>query len=196
MSARPPTRASDVAARQVEQIVSAAMEAAEQIREDAQRDLIAIRERGEREVDQALNGARKEAILLTQEARRDAEDIVKDANAEATRLRDSTERAVQGRVAAAEKAAAEVLAEARALSGGLNQLGRSLEEQANRILRDVSAAHKRMQADLRIAAPAKRPAPSASSDGPAPETPALGRSEPSRRVRANPFEDLEVPSWE
>ena len=203
MSARPTTRASDVAARQVEQIVNAAQEAAEQIREEARRELVEIRKRGEGEVEKELNRARKEAILLTQEARRDAEDILKDANAEATRLRESTERAVQGRVASAEKAAAEVLAEARVLSGGLQQLGRSLEEQANRILRDVTAAHKKMQADLRIASPAER-AVTASGPEQEPARPAARlaadassprQAEPSRR-RRNPFEDIEVPTWE
>ena len=129
---------------------------------------------------------------------------MKDANAEATRLRESTERAVQGRVASAEKAAAEVLAEARVLSGGLQQLGRSLEEQANRILRDVTAAHKRMQADLRIASPAERAVtasapdqePGRPADRPAADTSSPRQAEPSRRRRGNPFEDIEVPTWE
>ena len=48
MSARPPTRASELAARQVEQIVAAAQEAAEEIRNVAQRELEDLRrERGE-----------------------------------------------------------------------------------------------------------------------------------------------------
>ena len=76
-------------------------------------------------------------------------------------MREQTRRAVEGRVAGAEKAAAEVLEEARALSGGLRQLGKSLEDHADRILRDVQAAHKRMQADLRVGlGRADEPAPS------------------------------------
>ena len=87
------------------------------------------------------------------------------------------------------------------LSGGLTQLGRSLESQAERILREVTAAHKRMQADLRIqsggsdapaaAPPAEEPSierPRTSVERPEPRTPS--------RMRANPFSELDVPSWE
>ena len=100
-------------------------------------------------------------------------------------------------MASAEKAAAEVLEEARALSGGLRQLGKSLEDHADRILRDVQAAHKRMQADLRVGlGPTEEPAPS-----PAPEDkPARAAAEPSapeggKRRRPTRIEELEVPSW-
>ena len=100
------------------------------------------------------------------------------AKKESDQIREQTQRAVDGRVAAAEKAAAEVLEEARALSGGLRQLGRSLEEQADRILRDVTAAHKRMQADLRIG-PGRR-APSRPSPRP-PASPTARRGPPANR---------------
>ena len=70
-----------------------------------------------------MGAARKEAIMLTQEARRDAEQILADANAESTRVREQTERAVQGRVAAAEKAAADVLEEARTALRGAHPAG-------------------------------------------------------------------------
>ena len=106
-------------------------------------------------------------------------------------------------MAGAEQAAAEVLEEARALSGGLRQLGRSLEEQADRILRDVQAAHRRMQADLRCSGPAtsgagvlapgpRRPADRARRR---PDAPAREARRGPRGERPNPFEDLEVPSW-
>ncbi|MEJ7750505.1 MAG: hypothetical protein WKF32_03530 [Thermoleophilaceae bacterium] len=209
MSARPPSPVSDLAARQVEQIVGAAQEAAEQIRELAQRELEDLRHRAEREGDQIRekatrdseterNAARKEAIFLTQDARRDAELILAEANAETAKLREQTEAAVQGRVASAEKAAADVLTEARALSGGLTQLGKSLESQADRILRDVTAAHKRMQADLRIESGdgggAPRAAPTAQQEPPRERS---ARSEASGAGRrANPFDDLDLPSWD
>ena len=113
-------------------------------------------------------------------------------------LREQTEAAVQGRVASAEKAAADVLTEARALSGGLTQLGKSLESQADRILRDVTAAHKRMQADLRIESGggggAPRAAPTAQQEPPRERS---ARSEASGAGRrANPFDDLDIPSWD
>ena len=118
-------------------------------------------------------------------------------------MREQTRRAVEGRVAGAERAAADVLKEAQALSGGLRQLGQSLEEQADRILRDVQAAHRRMQADLRV--PVGRRAAGVVLVGPghtrrAPTSPSRRAREapPRRRPEggpANPFDDLEVPGW-
>ena len=84
--------------------------------------------------------------------------IVADARAQSDALREKTQRAVKGRVAAAEAAAAEVLEEAKALSTGLNQLARSLGQQAAPLLCEVRAAHQRMQADLRIG-PQEEPRP-------------------------------------
>ena len=222
MSAPPPMRASELAARQVEQIVTAAQEAAEQIRQEARLELADLRERVEREgeeirassqreVEQELAAARKQAILLTRDAKRDAEGLLAEATAESAQIRERTARAVQGRGAAAEKAAAEVLAEARALSGGLQQLGRSLQAQAERILRDVATAHKRMQADLRVGAgpdaadppnPLSSRAAGRATDEVADEQPGQSPAAPGRRFapgaspRSNPFDDLEVPSWE
>ena len=118
------------------------------------------------------------------------------------------------RVAAAEEAAAQVLEEARTLSSGLRQLGASLQSQGERILRDVQAAHKRMQADLRVSLPeVDRPAreperrPSTEKRSGTPATPeeraALERAaselreSPGRSSRRgdNPFDDLDLPSW-
>jgi hypothetical protein len=119
-------------------------------------------------------------------------------------------------VASAEEAAAQVLEEATVLSSGLRQLGSSLQNQGERILRDVQAAHKRMQADLRVGPPdddrplrrpepARGPARRSGSSGATPEErEALERAaaelrgsprRPSRRDRGNPFDDLDVPSW-
>ena len=216
------TRASELAAQQVEQIVAAAQEAAEEIRREARRELEDLRrsaeqdgedllERARRDAQKLLDDARKDALLLGNDARREAEALIADAREECERAREQTQRAVQGRVAAAEKAAADVLEEARALSSGLHQLGKSLEGHAERILRDVTAAHKRMQADLRVDG-------ASSDDGydPAtPSSPASPRSAPARKAaanrsddgrrdgelpsggssRPNPLGDLEVPSW-
>ena len=210
MSASPSSRPSDVAARQVEQIVLAAQEAAVQIRNQAEAELEALRrearEEGEslrdearRQAETELNRARKEAILLSEDARHDAELIINDAQAQSDELREKTQRAVKGRVAAAEVAAAEVLDEAKALSAGLNHLARSLSDQAERILRDVQAAHQRMQADLRIG-PQEEPHPSGSEEPRPPATPSgsadSGDAVTPPRQRANPFDELDVPAWE
>jgi len=217
-----------LAAQQVEQIVSAAQAAAEEIRNEARLEQQDIRraaqregdeayEKARREADAELAGIRRQALALGESARQDAEAMLEDAREESAQLRQKTQRAVDGRVAAAERASAEVLEEARALSGGLHQLGKSLEEHAGRILRDVQAAHKRMQADLRVGAgpsgggdldvededfsphtssrrsdPARRAAETARSDGK--ERPASGGAA-SGSKRRNPIEDLEVPSW-
>jgi len=210
MSEERTPRASELAASKVEEIVTAAGEAAAQIRESAELDGRQIRADAEAQAERAreeakraaeaeLNEARKATILYGQDARREAEALVGAAKEEADQIREQTQRAVDGRVAAAEKAAAEVLEEARALSGGLRQLGRSLEEHADRILRDVTAAHKQMQADLRVGpgAPAVEPPAQRRFEPPSPPTDAgpPAPAVPSPRKRANPFEELEVPSW-
>jgi cell division septum initiation protein DivIVA len=220
-------RASELAARQVEQIVSAAQAAAEQIRNEALAESEAITDAAERDAETLIEDARRsaqenlkeagtQAIILEKDARRDAEGVLEDAEHEAVVIREKARRSVDGRVVAAERAAAEVLEEARALSGGLRQLGKALESHADRILRDVTAAHKRMQADLRVGrsfddGPDEGPAaPPAEDDGPgalprvsrldpstrrARSSSRFEREEPSRPKRGNPFEEIDVPSW-
>ena len=224
----PGQRASDLAAQQVEQIVSAAQEAAEEIRREArleqedlrrwaQEDGDEVVEKARREAEKLLEQARKQAVLLGTDARREAEALVADAQMESARTREQTQHAVEGRVAAAENAAADVLEEARALSGGLRLLGKSLEDHAERILRDVTAAHKRMQADLRVGgtragepagampAAADRAADGAPRSAPARRAYAGSRGDGERaadrdpdsegRSRRSRLDDLEVPSW-
>ena len=96
-------------------------------------------------------------------------------------------------MASAERAAAEVLEEARALSSGLHQLGKALEGHADRILRDVTAAHKRMQADLRIGGThEEEPASRATETSSRSPEPAQTGAPPKR---SNPFEEIELPAW-
>jgi hypothetical protein len=143
--------AADVAAQQVEAILSAAEAAAEEIRAAAAQDADELRATGRREAGRELEIARKKAIELGADARREAKLLVEDAKKESTQIREQTRRAVEGRVAQAEAAATQVLDEAKTLSAGLRQLGGTLQSQGERILRDVQGAHKRMQADLRVA---------------------------------------------
>lgn len=208
--------ASELAARQVEQIVAAAQDAADAIEADAVQEHKDLREQGKRDADRViqkardqgeaeLNESRKQAVMLGQDARREAEATVAQARKESEQLREQTQRAVEGRVASAEKAAGTVLQEAQALSGGLRQLGRALEDHAEKILLDVQAAHKRMQADLRVesgggARPheipsrqTREPAEDASGDEPAAGS--RTRQGRSRRERANPFDEMDVPRW-
>ena len=227
------SRAAEIAAQQVESIVAAAQAAADQLRLEAQRDSEAMIAAGEQEAAQHLDRAKAEAIRLGQDASRESEQLRTEAQRAATELRENAEREaaelrernraeVQERVAAAEQAAEQVLEEARTLSGGLRQLGQMLGNQGERILRDVQAAHKRMQSDLRVAPgpapsppPARRSAPRATPSGeedealetlrravssergrgsePEPRETPEPRTRP--RERRNPIDDLEVPNW-
>jgi hypothetical protein len=150
MSAGRTPRVADVAAQQVESIMSAAQVAADELRAEAEREAKQMRADGRSAGEREKANAREEAIALNEEARRSADKLLADAKREAAQLREKTRRASEEQTAAAKKASAEVLAEAQALSGGLRRLGESLGAQAERILRDVQAAHRRMQADLRV----------------------------------------------
>ena len=207
----PGSRAAELASQQVEQIVAAAQDAADKIREEAhaerkearaqgKRDAERIRKKATAEAESEVMESRKQAVIMGQQAQQEAEQTLAEAKDEAERVREQTRRAVEGRVAGAERAAAEVLTEAQALSGGLHHLGRSLEEHADRILRDVQAAHRRMQADLRVQSGDELPASSSSrTPHPAAEPEPPPREAPPRRrgdgTSANPFDDLEVPGW-
>ena len=70
-----------------------------------------------------------------------------------------------------------MLAQAEALSNGLHQLAASLEGQAESILRDVQAGHRRLMADLRVGGGTVEPQPT------------------ERRDAAAALEDLEIPTW-
>jgi len=224
MSANPTPRASDLAAQQVEQIVTAAQAAAEEIRTEARLEseeisAAALREgqdliqKARRDSEEELREARKQAIILGKGARRDSQALVDDAHHDATQIREKARRSVEGRVVAAERAAAEVLEEARALSGGLRQLGKALEDHAERILRDVTAAHKRMQSDLRVGIPGddgpirvarnedgaasggSRSSRSAEASSGRRDSQPATDGEPSQPKGRNPFEEIELPSW-
>jgi len=242
MSAGRTPRVADIAAQQVESIVSAAQAAADELRAEAERDAKEMRADGRSAGEREKAKAREEAIALSEEARRSADKLLADAKREAAELREKTRKASEDQTASAKKASSEVLAEAQALSAGMRRLGESLGSQAERILRDVQAAHRRMQADLRVDS-STSPPPGSEIPEFSPRTPAtdslpvssdrLRRREntspprsrgataeesariqraaeaaageergparqPPERVRdrgANPFDDLDVPSW-
>ena len=206
----PHSRAAELAAQQVEQIVEAAQLAAEQIKLDAA--AAAEKRRAALESEYAQKGEQLQAQVakLREDASRQAEKERSDADAESKQVRDDAlkeaarlgqqaqEEAAE-RVAIAEQAADEALADARAISSGLRRLGQSLEEYAERILRDVQAGHRRLRGDLRIAggspaAPGERTRPSGSDESRG----AAAEAAPSRsggRRGPNPFDDIDVPSW-
>ena len=96
----------------------------------------------------------------------------------------------QERLAVAEKAADEALADARAMSNGLRSLGEALSAHAEQILRDVQAGHRRLRADLRLAGGGPAAEPAARQAAARGDTGLAGRTR-----RGSPFEDLDVPRW-
>jgi cell division septum initiation protein DivIVA len=209
MSEATGSRAAELAAGQVESIVAAAQEGAEQLTAEAQREAEELRERGRQEAAQVLEAAqaeaggltdaarqeadhtraeaRREARELTEGARHHAEELATEAQRQADQLREQSRREAESRVAEAEEASTQVLAEARSRSGGLNRLGLALSEQGERLLRDVQAAHRRMQSDLRVESPRRASATEREPSEKAPER------RPRSRSR-NPLE-LDVPNW-
>jgi cell division septum initiation protein DivIVA len=181
----PGERAADIAAREVERLLEAAQAAADELRAEAHREVVELRRKAVEEADELRDEARAEADAGLEAARKKAIQLGDDARREAER-----------RVADAQRVADEALAEARALSRGLRQLGTTLTEHAERILRDVQTGHRTISASLR-AAGGTGSAPRAERE---PRRPPRVREEegaaPSPRPRAgSPFEDLDVPSW-
>jgi hypothetical protein len=212
MSARDSaSKAAEIAGRQVEQIVEAAQLAAEQIKLDAGKKAEDRRAAVEAELAKQREAIEGEIKKLRDDATSAAEKERADAAAEAKKVRDEAlkEAAELGkqsqteaaeRVAVAEKAADEALADARAISSGLRRLGQSLEDYAERILRDVQAGHRRLRGDLRIAgggAPAtpgeraRRAAPAGNGEA----APSQPQPSGTGRRGANPFEEIDVPAW-
>jgi hypothetical protein len=205
------SKAAELAARQVEQIVEAAQLAAEQIKADATKtaaerqaaieaELAKQREVLEAELKTLRTDAVREAEKERAEAAAEAKRLRDDALKEAARLGQQSQTEAAERVAVAEKAADEALADARAISSGLRRLGQSLEDYAERILRDVQAGHRRLRGDLRIAGGGPPATPGERARRAEPDRPSDTPSEnaPSRRAGrrgANPFDDIDLPSW-
>ncbi len=215
------SQAALLASQQVESIVAAAQGAADEITRQAQAEAEQILAAAKQEVEHSTAEAQRQAAAVGLEARQSANNLLEEARTEAEQAREQARRAAESRVAAAEEAAEQVLSEAKVLSTGLRRLGESLSEQGERILRDVSAAHKRMQGDLRVG-PSEEPRPPRSDPRPRSQTeerimrpPANSREEellatvreaeetrggdrPARRstpARENPIEGLDVPKW-
>jgi hypothetical protein len=215
------SQAALLASQQVESIVAAAQGAADEITRQAQAEAEQLRAAAQAEAEHATAEAQRQAAAAGLDARKSANNLLEEARTEAEQTREQARRAAESRVAAAEEAAEQVLSEAKVLSTGLRRLGESLSEQGERILRDVTAAHRRMQGDLRVG-PSEEPRPRRSETRPRSRTeerimerPADSREEellatvreaeetrgedqPARRSgagRENPIGDLDVPKW-
>jgi cell division septum initiation protein DivIVA len=151
MRAEGSSRAAELAARQVEAIVSAAHRAADELRQEAARERAEMLQAAKRDATGIRGEAKREAGEEVERARHAAEKVSDDAFARAKEMTDDAAATAERLVEGAQRAADEALADAHAMSHGLRRLGEVLGDQAERILRDVQAAHKRLSADLRVA---------------------------------------------
>jgi hypothetical protein len=189
------SKAAEIAARQVQAIVEAAQNAAEQITQRAEDEIVARRAELEAEFEKRRVESEADIERRRAKAESDAEKVRSSAEAEAKRRREHAEeeakrinetarREAADRVAAAGQAADEALADARAMHAGLRRLGESLSDYAERILRDVQAGHKRLRNDLRIAS-GYSPSPS--------------RSDSARRTTRpdgeGALDEIDIPEW-
>jgi hypothetical protein len=182
------SRAAEIAASQVEQIVEAARLAADRLEIDAEREIADRR----REVE-------KEGDRIRTEANREADKMREDARVEAVKITEEARKKAAERIEAAEKAADEALADAKAMSSGLRRLASHLEHQAEQILRDVQAGHRQIRAELRVASGAGPGGGSALQREEKAESEGEPRS--GRRPRrgsgsgSSPFDEIDLPTW-
>jgi len=173
-----PGQLADVAG-EVEGIVIAAQQAAEQLRAETVAELDRLRDQAERNAAAIEERARVSTSDELAQARGQSDEIVREGRREAEQI-----------VAQATAAADQALTDARALSAGLTRLGKLLEEQAARMLSDVRGGHKRLLADLRAQAGTAPPAPKAE------EGESAGRRPRGRRPRVeSSLADVDPPEW-
>jgi F0F1-type ATP synthase membrane subunit b/b' len=192
------SRAGEIAAQQVTEIVKAAEAAAEQIERDAleraQAELESVRAQAEQELAQARarvaaleERSRDRALELEDDTKREVERRLSEALEKAAAVKERPRRSVDGRVERADAAAAEMVAHAEAVSAGLRKLGELLTEQGERILRDTRSARKQLRAQMdsaiegHVPAPPSRDRPSVASDD---STPTRRRRLPPEAARA------------
>ena len=162
-----------------------------------------------REAGEISEKARSEASSLRREATAAAQEARERAQAVAAGIEKEARARAEELVAGAQEAADEALREARAVSGGLRRLGESLNQQAERMLTDVQAAHRQISSDLRVASggraasgargasaeplPWERRRDTEAREGEAGEPPPR-RAERDRGADSPAF-DIDVPSW-
>lgn len=144
------------------------------------------------QVESIVAAATSGAEKLTTAAREEAASVRALAKEAAENDLDAAQREASARIREAQAAADDVLAEAKAVSGGMRQLAHLLTTHAERILRDVQNSHRAISADLRAAGSAGGTAASAATEGRATEEPSAKRGASSID---NPFADLDPPEW-
>jgi hypothetical protein len=143
---------------QVAAILAAAEHTAEALRKQAEERASERIAEADRAAGHRIAAARADAAELRQSAEAEADAIVRAAHDERGRL-----------LARAEEATADVLEKGMALSEALDQVGRSFQVNAKRVLQDVMDAHAHLRAPLADGASRRhgrppRDAPPAASD--------------------------------
>ena len=133
----------------VQEILAAAEQAAEDLRQQAERRMRERIAEGDRAAANRIEAAEAEALEILAGAQEQVDKILDEARAEARQL-----------VAEASGSTREVLRDGTELSGNLRELSDSLRTNAELLLRDVRLAHAEMTARLDQVSPAAdRPAP-------------------------------------
>ena len=127
----------------VEDILVAAEQSADRIRQDAERRMRERIAEGERAATNRIEAAEAEALEILANAQMEADKIITAARDEARAIVDE-----------ASGSAREVLRDGTELSGNLRELSDSLRTNAELLLRDVRLAHAEMTARLDQASPA------------------------------------------
>ena len=136
------------ATARMSEILTAAEQSAEQIRQEAERRMRERIAEGDRAARNRIEAAEAEALEILANAQEEAGKMTAAAREEA--------RAI---VAEASGSAREVLRDGTQLSGNLRELSESLRSNAELLLRDVRLAHAEMTARLDQGAPADTKSP-------------------------------------
>ena len=156
-------------ARHVAAIVAAAEQAAEELRAAAEERANARIAEAERAARLRVQAADEEAHEVRAEALQAADELRLAAAAKADAERERAHARARELLAEARAAARDVLREGEQLSGHLRELSDSLRVNAERLLRDVRAAHDELKARLDAVDVDRRPAPRRTAEPEAPE---------------------------
>ncbi len=161
--------------------MDAAERAAEELRRVAEQRAAERIAEAERAADMRVQAADDEADEVRAEAVVEAERLRQDAEQTAREAHDRAVAQARRLLAEARAAARDVLREGETLSGHLHELSDALRINAERLLRDVRAAHVALTSRLDGVDPDRSPAPA--------------RSDAGRRAPAATSDEPEIPEF-
>lgn len=153
----------------VAQIVAAAEQAAEKLRAAAEERATARIAEAERAAQLRVRAADDDADQVRADAVLAADELRRQAAAKADEERDRASARARDLLGEARAAARDVLREGEQISGHLRELSDSLRVNADRLLRDIRAAHDELKARLDAVDVERRPAPKRAAEPEPPE---------------------------